>query len=358
MRPRASIRAARPLRRGSTLLYAVLTMPVLIGFASFAVDWGRLQLAKVELRQAADAGARYAAAGLHSGPTTVAARAKQAAAENTVDGSPVAAADVSAEYGRYDYASKTFIPLAVSSYDANAVRVTVTRSVQTTFRGAIGANSAVSVKGTSVAYIPGALLVVGNAGSLPAKDSAVRSTLWSQGYSIRTTSATATQASDAAGCAVVVISESISSGDLNSKLRDVAIPVVCYEPFVFDDMRMTGTASDQFGWAPNDTQILWVQPSLLGGYSGPYAVNNAAVQVAFGKPGPSAFILSTSTGDSSRATFFLYEKGQSMVGMTAPHRRVGMFIGDASQLNNNGWNLFNAAVAYAVGSGRTVVTVK
>ena len=335
----------------------MLTLPVMIGITSFAVDFGRLQLVKLELRRAADAGARYGAAGLHAGPSSVASRAKQAASENAADGVAVDPADVAVEYGRYDYAAKAFVPLTVYSYEADAVRVTVTRTVQTTFRGAVGASSAVTVSGSSVAFVPGALLV-GGAASIEASDQSMRGLLWAMGLSVRYKAASATTAADAAGQAVVVLSESMSASALNSKLRDVAVPVVCYEPFLFDDLKMTSTNGSDFGWAAANTQIQWVRPDLMGGYSGPYPVNAAAVQVAFGKPGASALVVATTTGDASQATVFLYDKGASMVGMAAPHRRIGVWVGDGGQLNANGRTLFAGAVSYAVGGGRSVVTVK
>ena len=321
-------RAARRAlsRRGSTLLHAVLTMPVLIGFSSFAVDVGRLQLVKLELRRAAD-------------------------------GAAVNPATVAVEYGRYDYAAKTFVPPSAFNYEADAVRVTVTRTVQTTFRGAIGASSAVTVSGSSVAFAPGALLV-GGAAKIEASDQTMRGVLWGTGLSVRYKAASATTATDAAGRAVVVLSESMSASALNTKLRDVAVPVVCYEPFLFDDMKMTSANAADFGWATANTQINWVRPDLLGGYSGPYTVNSTAVQVAFGKPSAAALVAATTTGDGTQATVFLYDKGASMVGMAAPHRRAGVWVGGGGQLNANGRSLFAGAVNYAVGGGRAIVTVK
>ena len=77
---------ARPRRRGTSLIWVVVTLPVLMGFCSLAVDWGRVQVVKTELRRAADAAARYAAPALSDGITAVRARAKDSADDNTADG--------------------------------------------------------------------------------------------------------------------------------------------------------------------------------------------------------------------------------------------------------------------------------
>src|SRR5438105_2930157 len=46
---------ARPSRRGSVVVYGILTMVVFLGFCSLAVDYGRAQMVKTELRRTADA---------------------------------------------------------------------------------------------------------------------------------------------------------------------------------------------------------------------------------------------------------------------------------------------------------------
>src|SRR3954464_3731204 len=54
-------------RRGMSLIYMAVAVPVLAGFCSLAVDWARVQLVKSELQAAADAAARYAVTGLADG---------------------------------------------------------------------------------------------------------------------------------------------------------------------------------------------------------------------------------------------------------------------------------------------------
>jgi Flp pilus assembly protein TadG len=99
---------------------------VLTGFCSLAVDFGRVQLAKRELQQAADAAARYACKGMPLGPSSARGYARDAAADNKADGRTVelrTAEDV--EFGTWDPAARTFALLSGSAEpSANAVRVT------------------------------------------------------------------------------------------------------------------------------------------------------------------------------------------------------------------------------------------
>jgi hypothetical protein len=100
-------------RRGSTLIWMM------------AVDWGCVQLVKTELRRTADAAARYAAPALGQGIAAVRARAKDVAEDNTADGRPVVLADADVEQGRWEPATKTFVP---NGTPADAIRMTARRA--------------------------------------------------------------------------------------------------------------------------------------------------------------------------------------------------------------------------------------
>jgi hypothetical protein len=116
-------------RRGSALVWVAITIVAMIAFCSLAVDLGRVQTVKTELQRAADAAARYAAQSLPEGPQTVAARAADAADDNTADGTPVllnVAEDV--EYGRWNSGTRTFMPLTgAARAAADCVRITCRR---------------------------------------------------------------------------------------------------------------------------------------------------------------------------------------------------------------------------------------
>src|SRR5262249_23918269 len=63
----------------------------------------------------------------------------------------------------------------------------------------------------------------------------------------------------------------------------------------------------------------------------------------------------------TRIVVFGYEKGAAMFGLSAPARRVGLFLNDttAAALASNGWRLFDAVVGWAKGSTpRTPIRVE
>lgn len=76
-------------RRAVAIIYIVVAMAVMLGFCSLAVDLGRVQVAKTELRRAADAAARAACANLSNGSSQTKNAAVVMAALNNCDGTPI-----------------------------------------------------------------------------------------------------------------------------------------------------------------------------------------------------------------------------------------------------------------------------
>src|SRR4051812_2448657 len=118
---------------GVTMLYTVVAIVVLTGIMSFGIDFAHVQLVKTELQRAADAAARYGAAGLSS--NTVATKAIDAADDNTVDGTALAITASNVTSGNWD---STLNPAFDSTRTpVNAVKVTISRTVNLLFAAAI-----------------------------------------------------------------------------------------------------------------------------------------------------------------------------------------------------------------------------
>src|SRR5687767_8662221 len=127
-------------RRGSIMIYTVIALPVLLLVVGLSVDWGRVQVNRVELRRLCDGAARYAVTGVADGTTL--AKANWIAGQNGVDGQTVTFAAADVVTGTWSTSSKTFTPGGSSP---NAVRVRSQRSVPTMFVGlAGGANKTVA----------------------------------------------------------------------------------------------------------------------------------------------------------------------------------------------------------------------
>src|SRR5207244_2735791 len=100
-----------------------------------------------------------------------------------------------------------------------------------------------------------ALFVVGG-DVLNAAEQAVKVRLEGLGYRVVVKSAAASSTSDAAGKAIVVLSSTVASGQVNTKFRAVPVPVLCWESSLLDDLGMTGPA------AGGDYGIAGAQTSL------------------------------------------------------------------------------------------------
>src|SRR2546430_12943415 len=89
-------------RKGIALIYMIMAMFVICAFISFAVDWGRVQLARTELQRTADSAARFGVTGISDG--TYLSMAIAAAYDNTFDGSTVVITSSNVTQGNWDEA--------------------------------------------------------------------------------------------------------------------------------------------------------------------------------------------------------------------------------------------------------------
>lgn len=120
-------------RPGMVLLYVMLALAAFVGMVSLSVDVAHVQVVKSQLRQAADAAARYAAVGLQTSPTAALNNAVIAAGYNVCDGTAVTLdPNNDIQLGSWNASSRTFTPLTGSAQSAaTAVRVTARRTVAT-----------------------------------------------------------------------------------------------------------------------------------------------------------------------------------------------------------------------------------
>lgn len=159
--------------------------------------------------------------------------------------------------------------------------------------------------------------------------------------------------SDASGKDLIVISDSVNANDVNTKFRNVPVPVLLWEDNLYDDMGMTAN-SGQSGFDPNQTQIVIINDThpLAGSLStGTYTVYSAAADLTWGSPGTYGTKIATLTTDNTKFVVFGYEVGAAMPNLpnTAPARRVGFMMRDIdlyNDLTGTGLLLFNTAVLW------------
>jgi len=109
-------------RRGTELIYLSTVLLPLLAFMSLAVDVGRVQTAKTQLRSAADAAARAGSMGISDG--TASTKAIAIAARNSVDGTPLILQNADVQLGYWDTSAKTF---TAGKTPNNAICVTAKR---------------------------------------------------------------------------------------------------------------------------------------------------------------------------------------------------------------------------------------
>ena len=177
----------------------------------------------------------------------------------------------------------------------------------------------------------------------------------------------------------VIISETIGSSSIVKDgvfaLRDVSVPVMSFEPFMYDDANWTGPTHhedlgntgrvESVGVGLGDPQdsiyIAEAAHPLAAGladevqvYKQPYSLNWARTL------GDDATVVATVDEVEMFATIFVYEEGDKLVdGSDVPAARVGWFVGqgDTGGFNGPSWDnmtddglaLFDAVVNFMVG---------
>ena len=152
----------RPLSgRGLTLIGATVSLTVLLGMSSFALDLGRVNLAKTELHRTADAAARAGAAALSFDSATARGQARVWAKANKVDNRALADSSITVTVGVWSDTAHVFRTALIAGEAPNAVRVELTRpavgpeSIPLMWGSLIGTNGC-QVRAEAIAeYIPG-----------------------------------------------------------------------------------------------------------------------------------------------------------------------------------------------------------
>jgi hypothetical protein len=175
--------------------------------------------------------------------------------------------------------------------------------------------------------------------------------LEARGFKITLVADTAITATSANGKDLILISSSEESGNLGTKLRDLAIPTVCMEDGSFADMKMASAR----GQAIDQLSIKFVgNGPLTAGLTGTVAIaanSPAGTQLGWGTVGAKAMIAASTVGDPAQVVVFGYEKGDDMVGMTAPARRAGFAAreGVAAHFTPEGLAVLDAEIDWVLG---------
>jgi hypothetical protein len=189
------------------------------------------------------------------------------------------------------------------------------------------------------------------------------------------------QAANAAD--LVILCESLLSGNVLTALKPTTTPVLSYEAFLQDDMGLVDPSGKVFpttaaggcdpGTPPACTygtlvadHMTIVNPAhpLAAGLTGSVklyttpgnpATDPGGLEVNWGKVGPGAEIIATMTGFPTAATFYVYHKGATLFdGTKAAALRMQLWFEDDNATGTlnfstpEGFKLFDNAVSYAL----------
>lgn len=202
-----------------------------------------------------------------------------------------------------------------------------------------------------------ALLVTGNT-TLTAADQALVARLSAQRLTVSVTTGGALSAADTNGKALVLVTPTVDSVALGTKLRDTAVPVIFTSSATYSNAKMTGaTSGTDFGTFSASSVIMTGASHLLAaGLTGTQTILSASESLGWGAPGSGAVSIASPNPASPVAAraIFAYEVAASMSGQAAPDRRVGFSLGpnSASNLTSAGASLLAASIAWALQSDR------
>ena len=193
------------------------------------------------------------------------------------------------------------------------------------------------------------LFVVGST-HLNNGDRAVRDKLRSFGYTVTLRDQHAVRTADASGKGIVVISSTVHSTVIGSKFTHVAVPVLTWENYLFDDLKMTGTNAGHDYGSGSTTDLAFANPHpIRAGISGRQNVYTAKLHYRWGRPAHAATVVAYNPGEEHLAAIFAYDRGDEMVGKHAPAKRIGWHWGneEPASATHVGWRLFRQALAWA-----------
>ncbi len=145
--------------------------------------------------------------------------------------------------------------------------------------------------------------------------------------------------------ALVLISSTVDESELRDRFRDVAVPVLTWEPRHFYDLGMIPGSVHRTDWGTSADQ------TRLRRGSGTVVVTSRPAPFSWGKVRADAVKVATVENDPDKAVIFRYDRGADMPGLKAPARRVGFFLFDwtAIALTPEGWELFDESVRWCLG---------
>lgn len=151
---------------------------------------------------------------------------------------------------------------------------------------------------------------------------------------------------------LIVVSSSVDPTLSFGRLRNLAVPVITWEPHIADALDLALEAGEtRSKQATRSIAIADPAHPLADGYTGDAYVFRERSTLSWVTPGPGADVVATVAGNPDLAAIYAYDAGRSLVsGSPAPSCRVGLFPTWTSSalLSSIGDDLVSAAVEHAL----------
>lgn len=203
-----------------------------------------------------------------------------------------------------------------------------------------------------------ALFIVADAANPNTAEQNIVARLEGMGFTVTTLGMNEVSDAAAEGMALVLISATVSSGIVAANmpgLKDLPIPVINWEPALYDDLGFQPTGTGEFNTMT--IEIINANHPLAGGLpEGQIQISNSQKAVSYGTPEGDPIIIAVNPNDPTQIVHFGYEKGAAMAVGNAPARRVGTFLLNnvADDMTDDGWALFDSSVVWAMGLSTSV----
>jgi glucose/arabinose dehydrogenase len=248
-------------------------------------------------------------------------------------------------------------PVAATSNIFTGLLPNTTYSVRVSALDLAGNESAQS-QALEVTTLPlkNILFIVGST-TLTDGDNAIRARLGAKGYALQLIDHTPElHPANTAGMDMVLISATVTSGNIVNTYKNSTLPVITFEPYMLDDMGMTEpTATVDYGDILNQTQLNFIAPThpITLGLSGNITVNDPSRRYVWGVPGGQSFNLALIVGSPNRSGAFVYEQGATLVDNTvAVHKRGFLWLFDDAftSLSASGLSIFDNMIEWGLGN--------
>ncbi len=209
-------------------------------------------------------------------------------------------------------------------------------------------NAAANVTANYDSTPSGVLYVVSNHTNPTGSEIAIRDRLQGMGFIVTMLNHSNANSYNPSGMALIIVSPSVNTNTYGTAFRDSPIPLMLMRRQLAGNLRL-GSANSSNN---TQTQIDMIAANsghpLAAGKSGRVTVSNTLTMGSARSVGSGAVRIANITSASDRFVIVGYPTGATMTSGTAPAARVGFFLEDATRYTSNGWDLFDAAVIWAI----------